>query len=606
MGSLAVIPRDWTYPVVAERRSSLENPQTPLSYPAEWLLDLFNGGRTDSGIRVSELTAFQVSTFLCCVDLIASKIASLPFHIYERSLNQTGRAIHRLAYDHGMYELLHTEPNEEMSRQTFLKAFLCHCLAWGNGYAEIQRDAGNNVVAIWPRNPARTHARRTTVPLRLEPAPWRPFPVSIPAQSLIYLTTDGMDDMEHGDVIASQDGVERVIPLEDMLHVPGLSFDGRIGQSTVWLARQTLGMALVTEKFGAKYFANYARPGGILKLPMNLKPEDREAAKRSWMEAQGGENSHRVAIMPPGFEWQSMSNTPQEAQSTETRAYVRNEIAAIFHVPSRMVGDNSRSSKASTEQENQELLDYTLAPWLSGIKLEWKRKLFAHTLIGRTPRNPFYVDFDVTGMIRGDAASREKFNASGRQWGYLCANDVRALENMNPIDDPSAEAFWIPVNMTLTTTPINPNTQDGAGRGDKPEQMQPAVATDVVAKNREAELERVYSPLFLDALGRLLAREKRNSEAFSLCFHAVLMAIRNACQFEAERDLAVADAPTIESGKFVDDYIGGMARRAGSWTPEAADGIATEELARATRAIRIAVYRECATVKAKGVQSEQA
>src|ERR1700739_4640415 len=92
-----------------EMRSSLENPQTPLSYPAEWLLDIFNGGRTDSGIRVSELTALQVITFLACVDLIAGKIASLPIHVYERAVGKSGRAAHRVAYEHDYYDLIHIE-----------------------------------------------------------------------------------------------------------------------------------------------------------------------------------------------------------------------------------------------------------------------------------------------------------------------------------------------------------------------------------------------------------------------------------------------------------------------------------------------------------------
>jgi HK97 family phage portal protein len=466
---LAVIPRDWSYPVL-EYRTSLENPQTPLSYPAEWLLDIFQGGRTDSGIRVSELTAFQVSTFLTCTDLIAGKISSLPFDIQERSFSKVNqRAVHRISYDHELYELIHLQPNIEMSRQTFLKAFLLHCLAWSNGYAEIQRDASKRPAALWPRNPAKTRPRRMTQPVLLPPEEWRPYPVYLDAGTLAYNTTDGIDDNDRSEADAYNQP-ERIIPMEDMLHVPGLSFDGRLGQSVVWLARQTIGLALATEKFGAKYFANFARPGGLLTLPMNLRPEDKEQARRSWMEAQGGENANRIAVMPPGFEWKAMSNNPQEAQTIESRTYIRTEIASIFHVPVRMVGDTTKGSKASTEQENQELLDYTLEPWMSAIKLEWKRKLFRSPNAGRgRTKNPFFVSFDVTSMIRGDAVSRERFNASGRQWGYLNTNDILTLEGLNPIEADWAEQYWMPVNMTLSTTPIDPGFQDGSGQGAKPQ-----------------------------------------------------------------------------------------------------------------------------------------
>lgn len=450
-----------------EVRSSLENPQTPLSYPAEWLLDIFNGGRTDSGIRVSELTAFQVVTFLTCVDLIAGKVSSSPWHVYERQVGKHGRAIHRIAYEHDYYELLHTEPNEEMTWQTFLYAFLCHLLAWSGAYAEIQRDAGNAALGFWPRNPAKTRPIRLATAVRLDPEPWRPFPVALPAGALAYSTTDGVEEHDSSNPGAKgQPG--RIIPAADMLHVPGITFDGRIGQSVVWLARNTLGAVLAMEKFGSKYFANFAKPGGILEMPANISREDKETSKRSWQEAQGGENSHRVAVLPPGFKFQPMSHNPQEAQTTEQREFLRTEIASFFHVPARMAGDTSTKTRGSTEQENQELLDFALAPRISAIKQEFKRKLFPHPGIGRKPKNNFYLDCDTWDLVRGDAASREKFYASGRQWTYLSANDVRAFEKMNPIEEDWAEDYHLPINMTLASTPVDPSHQDGSGNGAKP------------------------------------------------------------------------------------------------------------------------------------------
>jgi HK97 family phage portal protein len=451
---------------LAEKRSSLENPQTPLSYPAEWLLDIFNGGRTDSGIRVSELTALQASTVLTCVDLISGKTSSLPFHVLERSMTASKRAIHRVAYEHEYYEVVAEEPNPEMSRQTFLKAFLCHCLLWGNGYAEIQRGYGGVVTGIWPRNPSKTRPRRITEPMTLPARPWRPYPVELPAWSMVYETTDGVSDQDVSDNDAAS-GYMRLIAAEDMLHVPGLSLDGRVGQSTVWLAREIIGQALVSVKFGSKYFANYARPGGILELPA-MKPEDRNLARQSWQEAQGGENAHRVAAMPVGTKWTQVTSDPEKAQSLELQAFVRTQIAATFHVPNRMAGDNTHASKGSTEQENQELLDYTLSPWLNAIKQEWKRKLFPHPGVGRRPKSPFYVDFDTSGLVRANAADREKFNASGKQWGYLSTNDIRASENLNPIEEPWADEYWMPINMTLPTTPYNPEYPMGEANAGQP------------------------------------------------------------------------------------------------------------------------------------------
>jgi len=557
-----------------EKRSGLENPQTPLSYPAEWLLDIWNGGRTDSGIRVSELTAFQVSTFLACCDLIAGAIASLPLHVYERQISKvTGRAIHQAAYDHDLYDLIHVDPNEEMSRSVMLKAHMLHGLAWGNAYIELQRDSGNGVVAMWPRNPYKTKPYRVCQKTVLEPVAWRPYPVTLQAGELCYQTTDGLEQYDESEIDHNLGG-SRLIAAADMLAVPGLSFDGRIGQSTVWLARQTLGLALATEKFGAKYFANYARPGGILTLPVNLKDDAKEAAKRSWQEAQGGENSHRVAVMPPGFEWKPMSNNPEESQTIETRRHVRSEICAILHVPPHMVGDVDKG-RANTEQLAQEFIQYALQPWLTAIKLEWKRKLFPPTSRGK---NPYFVDFDLSDMLRPDAASREKYFATGRQWGFLNANDCRAVEKLNPIEDESGEQFWMPVNMTLATTPLDPSSQDGAGNG-KPDAMR-------------SHMFRVFE----DCAGRIAARDKRDLKAFEGIFGALLDAIRLDCRHSARREMSLDDFPSRETERAIADYLGGLRDR---WAAGVPSDQIEPEFRKAWNTIRIAVYREAAAAKAK-------
>jgi len=572
-----------------ERRSSLENPQTPLSYPAEWLLDIFNGGRTDSGIRISELTAFQCITFLSGVDLISGKISSLPAHIYERILGDTGRTAHRIAYEHDYYDLCNLEPNVEMSWQTFLRAMLIHCLAWSNGFSEIQRDDHNGIVAFWPRNPAKTRPRRMTESLYLPAVPWRPFPVNLAAGELVFQTTDGVDDHDPQDLQQNIAHGARLIPAEDMIHIPGISFDGRIGQSAVWLARQTLGIAMASEKFGAKYFANFAKPGGILESPVSAAPGSPayETARRSWQEAQGGENAQKVAVMPQGYKFTPLSHNPQEAQSVEVQTFIRTQIGALLHIPIRMLGDTSKSSRASTEQENQELLDYTLSPWTNAVKQEFKRKVFPHSGVGRVPRNRFYLDFDTIELTRPDAASREKFYASGKQWGYLNTNDVRSYEKLNPIADGWAEQYWMPINMTLVTTPIDPTHQDGGGEGEVPQD--PAT--------------RAYSGVWRDAFGRLLTREKRDTQTFAACFGPVCASLAATFRMDAQSEMRLSSesreqsAPEID--RFLADYYRSMEKRASDWSIEKADELASAELTRAIRAIRVAVYRETAAIKAK-------
>jgi HK97 family phage portal protein len=579
--------------LVLERRSSLENPATPLSFPAEWLLDMFNGGRTDSGIRVSELTAFQSSTFLACVDLISGSIASLPKHVFERTIVASGRASHRVAYEHNYYDLINVEPNEEMSRSVFDKAYMCHVLAWGNGYAEIQRDEGNQAVALWPRNPYKTRPHRLTSSVRLEPTPWRPFPVVLRAGELVYKTTDGLDEMDNSELDASR-GDERIIPKEDMLHVPGISFDGRIGQSVVWLVRQVLGLALATEKFGAKYFANFARPSGILSGPAMAGPA-KDQAKNSWLEAQGGENSHRVAFLPPGFEFKPISNKPDESQMVESEQNQQIKICSFFHVPPHMVGVGRITSRSNTEQQAQEFISYCLGPHIAAVKLEYKRKMFPSSGIGRTPRNRFFVDFDLTELQRADSAAREAFYASGRQWGYLNTNDIRSFEKLNPIEESWAEDYWMPINMTLADNPIDPNQQDGSGKGEK--DPEPGSDDDPVT----GRYIRHYSRLFRDAFGRVVRRDIRDLKAVCTAFEPVLLSIRDGLFDLAAGQMRVKGDPGEESKRFIDDYLGGLVKRAAGWSPASGVAESLVELRRAIRALQVVAWREAGTLKAKSI-----
>lgn len=588
--------------LAAESRSSLENPQTPLSYPAEWLLDIFNGGRTDSGIRISELTAFQCTTFLACVDLIAGAVAALPKHVFERRITANGRAAHSIAYDHDLYDLVNLEPNDEMSRFVFDKAYLAHVLAWGNGYAEIQRDGGNRATALWPRNPYKTRPHRLADAIVLPAEPWRPFPVKLAAGELVYKTTDWIDQNDESETGATQ-GLERLIPKEDMLHVPGLAFDGRLGQSVVWLSRQVLGLALATEKFGAKYFANYARPGGILEAPA-LDSSAREQAKQSWMEAQGGENSHRVAVLPPGFKFTPISNKPDESQMSETEERQAIKICAFFHVAPRLVGLSKVTSKSSTEQEGQEFLTITLSPWLAALKAEYKRKLFPNAGVGRAPRNRFFVDFDVTDYQRADATAREAFYASGRQWGYLSANDVRAFEKLNPIEEPWAEDYWMPINMTLSTTPLDPSSEAGnVGNGHKGDNKGKNAGIGGSQTDDDPISDRYvkhYSRLFADAFGRVSAHKKRDFRAVCSAFGPVLFSMRDGLFDLAAMQMRIKGTPGTESERFVADYMGAMQQRCTSWTPADSD----HELKRAVAAIRVVSFREAATLKAKSTSGE--
>jgi hypothetical protein len=208
--------------LIAQLRTSLENPSTPLSYPAEWLLDIFNGGRTDTGIRVSEKTALQVTTIFACVQLISGAVGSPDLNVYERIFAENKRAGKRIAYEHSLFDLLENEPNDEMSSFTFRTTLQAHALLWGNLYAEIQRDNGNRILAIWPRNPSRTRPFRLMTDMVIQGE-------RLPKGSLVYKTTEGAREVAVNPESPNDGGSERVILKEDMIHIPGLALDGRLG-----------------------------------------------------------------------------------------------------------------------------------------------------------------------------------------------------------------------------------------------------------------------------------------------------------------------------------------------------------------------------------------
>lgn len=449
MSILANIARLLQYAVDGPQlRSSLENPSSPLTYPAEWLLDIWNGGRTDAGVRVSELTALQTSTVLACVNIISNAIASLPLQVFEKSFKD-GRVSKKVAHNHPLFDLLHIEPNFEMTSPTWRKTAMASALLWGNSYSEIQRSSDDNsILAIWPRNPARTRPVRLLEPMEIEGTKYS-------IGTMVYEVNESIVGSAITDINSNHDkddlGQKRIVLAEDMLHIPGLSLDGRLGQPTIQLSRQIIGLALAQEKQAAKFWANSARPAGILQTPGALADKAKETLRRSWREAHGGENQHNTAVLEQGVTYTKIACTPEEAQNIDSRKFQRIEIANVFGVPARMVDGDEHAARSTAEQSAIELLNFCLNPWLVAFEAEFKRKLFPK--VGRSA-GKYIARFDTRGLKYPDAASRSTFYGNGKQNGYLTTNDIRELEGLNPIEDGSGDICWMPIQMQNAADPI--------------------------------------------------------------------------------------------------------------------------------------------------------
>lgn len=373
-------------------------------------------GSTSSGKTVNERTAMQTTAVYACVRILAEAIAGLPLHIYRYRLDGGKERIPQ----HPLYYLLHNEPNPEMTSFVFRETLMSHLLLWGNAYAQIVRNGRGQAVALYPLLPSKMEVSRAA------------------NGELIY--TYYRDYDENG---LNPKGGYITLRKEDVLHIPGLGFDGLIGYSPIAMAKNAIGMSLATEEYGAAFFANGANPGGVLEHPGVIK--DIQRVKDSWNSAyQGSANAHRVAVLEEGMKFQAIGIPPEQAQFLETRKFQINEIARIFRVPPHMVGDLEKSSFSNIEQQSLEFVKYTLDPWV----VRWEQSL-QQSLILPSEKSSLFIKFNLDGLLRGDYQSRMNGYAVGRQNGWMSANDIRELEDMNRIPaEEGGDLYLVNGNMT--------------------------------------------------------------------------------------------------------------------------------------------------------------
>ena len=373
-------------------------------------------GRTTSGKPVNERTAMQTTAVYACVRILAEAVASLPLHVYEYQ-DDGGK---KLVHDHPLYYLLHDEPNPEMTSFVFRETLMSHLLIWGNAYAQIIRDGAGRVLGLYPLLPDKMDVQRDD------------------KGNIYYVYFRNSDEnpmfKEYGDIR---------LKAEDVLHIPGLGFDGLIGYSPIAMAKNAVGMTLACEEYGASFFANGANPGGVLEHPGVLK--DPSKVRESWNSVyRGVNNAHKIAVLEEGMKYQQIGIPPEEAQFLETRKFQINEIARLYRIPPHMVGDLDKSSFSNIEQQSLEFVKYTLDPWV----IRWEQSL-QRSLLLPGEKGKYFIKLNVDGLLRGDYQSRMNGYAVGRQNGWFSANDIREMENMNPIPDEEGGSLYL-INGAMT------------------------------------------------------------------------------------------------------------------------------------------------------------
>ena len=387
-------------------------------------------GPTAAGKSVNERSAMQLTAVYACVRILAEGIAGLPLHLYKCGKNGSREKV----VDHPLYFLLHDEPNPEMTSFVFRETLMTHLLLYGNCYCQIIRDGRGQVTALYPLMPNQMSVDRDE-------------------KGQLYYTYlcsgEEADTMKKGTVY--------LLP-EDVLHIPALGFDGLVGYSPIAMAKNSIGMGLACEEYGAKFFANGAAPSGVLEHPGTIK--DITRLRESWNAIYGGsKNAGKVAILEEGMHYSPISISPNEAQFLETRKFQVDEIARIFHVPPHMIGDLDRSTFSNIEQQSLEFVKYTLNPWVC----RWEQVL-TRSLLSPKEKREYSIKFNVDGLLRGDYQSRMNGYAVGRQNGWMSANDIRELENMDKIsEEQGGDLYLVNGNMIkMTDAATNPREKDSA------------------------------------------------------------------------------------------------------------------------------------------------
>ena len=363
---------------------------------------VFTFGKADSGEQVDEKSAMQIATVYACVRLLAESVAQLPLHLYRYTDSGTGK---EMAADHPVYPILHRQPNPEMSSFSWRETMMVHLLLYGNSYNQVIRDGKNGVLGIYPLLPENVEVDRDD---------------HGEIYYIYHAYTDETPGEKNKDIFFRRD---------EILHVPGLGFNGLVGFSPIAMMKNSLGTTIAVEKYGGAFFKNGAQPSGVLEHPGVLK--NPEKIRRNWSTAYGGPaNAHKVAVLEEGMSYKAISLPPEDSQFLSTRQFGVEEICRIFRVPPHMVQDLQRATFNNIEHMSIEFVMHTLMPWL--IRIE--QAIIKDVLIDEE-KDEFFPKFNVDGLMRGDYKSRMEGYAVAITNGIMSVNDVRKLENLDPLEE---------------------------------------------------------------------------------------------------------------------------------------------------------------------------
>jgi HK97 family phage portal protein len=415
---------------------------TTLRDPAEWFTDWLGGAKPTSGISVGDRQALGLSPYYAGLRAISETVGSLPLHVVQRDAGGT----RRLAEDHPAYYLLHDAPNPDMTAMALRSTLIAHAIHYGNGYAEVEWDGYGRPRAIWPLSGADTAPE-----------------LDDRGRIAKYKTYRG-------------NGRWELLESWQVLHIPGLAFDGVQGHGLLKTAFETFGLHLAQEQYASRYFANGGHVSAVVETDQVLGDDSFKRLQAELQSSLGGNvNAHKVALLEAGLKLKPINLTHEQAQLIESRRFSVEEWARWLNIPPHKLRDLTHATFSNIEHQAIEYVTDTIRPWLVRVEQELNRKLFAQ-------RRRFYAKHAVEGLLRGDVKARYEAYSIAISWGWLSQNEVRELEDLNPLPGDIGDDYWIQLNMqklgappVAPAAPVEPEPED-QDEEPEPQALRPAVA----------------------------------------------------------------------------------------------------------------------------------
>lgn len=363
------------------------------------------GSRSSTGMRITSVAAMRLSAVYSCVRVLSETFAVLPFCLYRQRVDGGRDRV----TDHWLYRLLAKRPNDWQTPFEWREMMMGHLCLRGNAFNELVADGAGQVTDLLPIHPDQIKAQR-------------------------------LDSGDFNYLVTMSDGTKRTLSRGQVWHIRGLSSDGVVGLNPIEVATDVLGLGVAAQTYGARFFANDAKPGGWIELPGKFADDaGRNSFKGQWKAAQSGANRGNTAVLESGMKYHELTLNNSDAQFLESRKFSRSEIASMFRVPPHLIGDLEKATFSNIEQQSLDFVIHTMTPWAE----RWESSI--ETFLAFDDEG-LEVEFDFSALLRGDRAARQLYLHGMVLDGILTRNEARISEGFNPLE--GLDEPLRPLNMT--------------------------------------------------------------------------------------------------------------------------------------------------------------